>query len=56
MNTLALALNTTIQSAVDAIDALYNVHYVGPDSQFRGHRFCDQDEPSPNNPSTWFFN
>ncbi|KAL2047970.1 hypothetical protein ABVK25_011141 [Lepraria finkii] len=56
MNTLALALNTTIQSAVDAIDPLYNVYYVGPDSQFRGHRFCDQDEPSPNNPSTWFFN
>ena len=56
MNTLALALNTAIQSAVDAIDPLYNVHYVDYDSQFGGHRFCDQDEPSPNNPNTWFFN
>ena len=56
MNTLALALNTAIKSAVDAIDPLYNVHYVDYDSQFGGHRFCDQDEPNANNPDTWFFN
>ena len=56
MNALALALNAAIKSAVDAIDPLNNVHYVDYDSQFEGHRFCDQDEPSPNNPNTWFFN
>ena len=56
MNTLALALNTAIKSAVAAIDPLYNVHYVDYDSQFQGHRFCDVNEPAPNNPGTWFFN
>ena len=56
MNTLALALNTAIKSAVDDFDPLYNVHYVDYDSQFEGHRFCDVDEPDPDNPSTWFFN
>ena len=56
MNTLALALNTAIKSAVDAIDPHYNVHYVDYDTQFEGHRFCDVDEPAPNNPGTWFFN
>ena len=56
MNTLALTLNAAIKSAVEAIDPLYNVHYVDYDTQFAGHRFCDVDEPDPNNPSTWFFN
>lgn len=56
MNTLALALNTAVKSAVTAIDPLYNVHYVDYDSQFETHRFCDSEEPSPNNPNTWFFN
>ena len=56
MNTLALTLNSAIKSAVDAIDPQYNVHYVDYDSQFEGHRFCDQDEPNANNPNTWFFN
>ena len=56
MNTLALALNTALKSAVADIDPLYNVHYVDYDTQFEGHRFCDVDEPAPNNPGTWFFN
>ena len=56
MNNLALALNTAIKNTVDDIDPLYNVHYVDYDSQFEGHRFCDVDEPDPNNPDTWFFN
>ena len=56
MNTLALTLNAAIKSAVDDIDPLYNVHYVDYDTQFAGHRFCDVDEPDPNNPDTWFFN
>ena len=56
MNKLALTLNGAIKSAVDAIDPSYNVHFVDYDSQFEGHRFCDQKEPSPNNPNTWFFN
>ena len=56
MNGLALALNRALQDAVDSFDPLWNVHYVDYDAQFQGHRFCDRDEPSPDDPDTWFFN
>ena len=56
MNGLALALNQALQDAVSSFDTSLNVHYVDYDARFEGHRFCDREEPSPDNPDTWFFN
>lgn len=56
MNGLALALNAALKSAVDSFEQNLNVHYVDYDAQFESHRFCDRDEPAPDDPDTWFFN
>ena len=55
MNQLALNLNAALKAAVDSFATNQNVVYVDYDSQFEGHRFCDRDEPNPQDPDTWFF-
>lgn len=55
MNGLALALNQALKSAVDGFPT-QGVTYVDYDNGFEGHRFCDRDEPNPDDEDTWFFN
>lgn len=54
MNQLALALNDALRAAVNTFPAQF-VTYIDYDTQYTGHRFCDREEPSPDNPDTWFF-
>lgn len=56
MNDLALALNKLLSDAAASFDEVQNVHYVDIDAAYEGHRFCDRNEPAPNDPETWFFN
>ncbi|KAI4158060.1 MAG: hypothetical protein LQ342_007790 [Letrouitia transgressa] len=55
MNDLALALNKALSAAVDGFKDK-GVFYVDYDNDFNDHRFCDRDEPAPDDPDTWFFN
>ena len=55
MNGLALALNKALASAVDRVKDK-NVYWVDYDDDFETHRFCDRDEPKPDDPETYFFN
>ena len=55
MNELALALNKALSDAVSGFKDK-GVYWVDYDSDFDGHRFCDRDEPTPNDPDTYFFN
>ena len=55
MNKLATALNTALENVVKTFPS-DKVYWVNYDAAFDGHRFCDHDEPSPNNDDTWFFN
>lgn len=50
---LNLALKTAIMTA--SVGAPNRVFFVDYDAQFNGHRFCDRDEPNPEDPNTWFF-
>ena len=54
MNELAFALNRALQTAVETFSPL-DVTFVDYDDLFEGHRFCDRDEPSPNDDQKWFF-
>ena len=56
MNGLALALNQALKSAVDGFPSDQGVTYVDYDNELEGHRFCDRDEPAPDDEDTWFFN
>ncbi|KAL8648496.1 MAG: hypothetical protein Q9210_004953 [Variospora velana] len=56
MNDLALALNKLLKDAATSFADDQNVHYVDIDTAYEGHRFCDRDEPAPDDPETWFFN
>lgn len=56
MNDLALALNKLLSDAAASFPDDQNVHYVDIDAAYEGHRFCDRDEPAPDDPATWFFN
>ena len=55
MNNLALALNAKLKEIV-ATFPTEQVIWIDYDAAFEGHRFCDRDEPSPNDPDTWIFN
>lgn len=55
MNDLALALNGALSGAVNDFKDK-GVFWVDYDSDFNGHRFCDREEPSPDDPETYFFN
>ncbi|KAL8979053.1 MAG: hypothetical protein Q9205_005523 [Flavoplaca limonia] len=56
MNDLALELNKVLKGAAESFAEDQHVYYVDIDAAFEGHRFCDRDEPSPDDPETWFFN
>lgn len=56
MNDLALALNKLIKDAAESFPEDQHVHYVDIDATYEGHRFCDRDEPTWDDPETWFFN
>ncbi|KAI4270768.1 MAG: hypothetical protein L6R38_007018 [Xanthoria sp. 2 TBL-2021] len=56
MNNLALALNKVLRDAAESFTEDQHVHYVDIDAVYNGHRFCDRDEPAPDDPETWFFN
>lgn len=55
MNKLALALNQALSDAVDGFKDK-GVYWIDYDKDFDGHRFCDREEPNPNDPETYFFN
>ena len=55
MNELALALKKALSDAVDSHKDK-GVYWIDYDKYFDGHRFCDREEPNPNDPETWFFN
>lgn len=55
MNGLALALNKALFDAVDDFKDK-GVYWVDYDQDFEGHRFCDRQEPNPDDPETYFFN
>ena len=55
MNGLALALNQALSDAVNTHKDK-GVFWVDYDKDFDGHRFCDREEPSPDDPETYFFN
>ncbi len=55
MNDLALALNKALSDAVDVFKDK-GVYWVDYDQNFDGHRFCDREEPNPNDPDTYFYN
>ena len=55
MNGLALNLNNALKEAVTEFNDP-GVIYIDYDAQFEGHRFCDREEPNPNDDDTWFFN
>ncbi|KAL8779859.1 MAG: hypothetical protein Q9203_001407 [Teloschistes exilis] len=55
MNGLALALNKALSDAVDGFKDK-GVYWVDYDQDFEGHRFCDRQEPNPDDPETYFFN
>lgn len=55
MNDLALDLNTALAAAVEKVKT-QGVFWVDYDSDFETHRFCDREEPSPDDPETYFFN
>ena len=55
MNDLALKLNKVLKGAVESFAKDQHVYYVDIDAVFEGHRFCNRDEPSPDDLETWFF-
>ncbi|KAL8752518.1 MAG: hypothetical protein Q9184_005707 [Pyrenodesmia sp. 2 TL-2023] len=57
MNLIARDLNTALRAAVlrARTTAPGRVLFVDYDSEFDGHRFCDRQEPNPNDPDTWFY-
>jgi lysophospholipase L1-like esterase len=55
MNELALALNKALSDAVNGFKDK-GVYWIDYDKDFDGHRFCDREEPNPNDPETYFFN
>ncbi|KAL8896606.1 MAG: hypothetical protein Q9207_007639 [Kuettlingeria erythrocarpa] len=57
LNAIARDLNAALATAVEraSMDAPNRVFFVDYDEQFEGHRFCDRDEPNPQDPDTWFF-
>lgn len=55
MNGLALDLNKALAAAVEKVKT-QGVFWVDYDSDFETHRFCDREEPSPDDPETYFFN
>ena len=54
MNELAVALNRALEAAVAEFPSRF-VTFVDYDPLFEGHRFCDRNEPNPNDDDTWFF-
>ncbi|KAI4086804.1 MAG: hypothetical protein LQ344_007280 [Seirophora lacunosa] len=57
LNKIARDLNAVLQTAVMRanIGAPRRVFFINYDDLFEGHRFCDREEPNPNDPETWFF-
>ncbi|RYP10750.1 hypothetical protein DL765_008018 [Monosporascus sp. GIB2] len=60
MNALVLAVNAKIKSAVDRVNSKFikdRVLFVDYDSEFEGHRFCEENviEPDYNRNDTFFF-
>ena len=57
LNKLARDLNVVLKSAVLAASIISpgQVFYIDIDAQFDNHRFCDREEPNPDDPETWFF-
>ncbi|KAL8716869.1 MAG: hypothetical protein Q9225_005829 [Loekoesia sp. 1 TL-2023] len=57
LNRIARDLNTALRTAVmgASVGAPNRVFFVDYDEQFNGHRFCDREEPNPDDPDTWFF-
>lgn len=55
MNELALALNKALSDAVNGFRDM-GVYWIDYDKEFEGHRFCDREEPNPDDPETYFFN
>jgi len=56
LNMIARELNLALKTAVmtASVGAPNRVFFVDYDAQFNGHRFCDRDEPNPEDPDTWF--
>ncbi|RYP50249.1 hypothetical protein DL768_004186 [Monosporascus sp. mg162] len=60
MNALVFAVNAKIKSAVDRVNSKFakdKVLFVDYDSEFEGHRFCEENviEPDYNRNDTFFF-
>lgn len=57
LNKIAKDLNAALATAVmrASIGAPNRASFVNYDRQFEGHRFCDREEPNPDDPNTWFF-
>ena len=54
MNELAVALNHVLKTVVGRFPP-GDVTFVDYDPLFEGHRFCDREEPNPDDDETWFF-
>ncbi|KAL8914278.1 MAG: hypothetical protein Q9171_001060 [Xanthocarpia ochracea] len=56
LNKIARDLNARLGEAVMrvSVGAPGRVFFINYDAQFEGHRFCDREEPNPNDAETWF--
>ena len=54
MNTLAINLNKALSDLANRFKD-QGVYYIDYDQQMEGHRFCDREEPKPDDPDTYFF-
>lgn len=54
MNDLTLVLNNALRTAAEGFKD-QGVIFVDYDGNFDTHRFCDRDEPNPDDEDTWFF-
>ena len=55
LNELAIKLNLALLAATKRASAPAQIVWTPIDDLFNNHRFCDRDEPNPNDPQTWFF-
>ena len=54
MNSIAINLNKALAACADRFKS-QGVSYISYDDEIEGHRFCDRDEPNPDDPATYFF-
>lgn len=55
LNDLAVKLNLALLAATKRATNPGQIVWTPIDDLFNTHRFCDRDEPNPNDPQTWFF-